>query len=176
LCCGYIGDCQGKGLMNPAPDARPCWNLSVCSRGASWLVILFGFLGLAGWVFEIDLFKNAFQGRPSIVPNTAIAFVLAGFSLLWSQSETARTTRRRTAQACALAVTLIGGLTLCEYVVHWKAGIDLWLFRESLSTAQTPMPGRPSFLSALNFFLLGLALLLLEIRNRSDCRPADLLA
>src|SRR6185369_5062388 len=52
----------------------------------------------------------------------------------------------------------------------------LWLFRESLSTAQTPMPGRPSFLSALNFFLLGLALLLLEIRNRSDCRPADLLA
>jgi len=69
-----------EGLMKTHPNSRLFSNLKSCSQGASWVVILFGCLGLAGWTFEIDPLKNVFHGLPSTVPNTAMAFVLAGFS------------------------------------------------------------------------------------------------
>src|SRR5205814_7333926 len=137
-------------------NSRLSLNLKFCSQAASWVVILFGCLGLVGWAFQIGTFKNVIQGLPSMVPNTAIAFVLAGLSLWLQRIETAKTTIRRTAQACALVVTLVGAITLGEYLFDWKAGIDQLLFRESLNKLQTPIPGRPAFLTALNFLFLGL--------------------
>src|ERR1043165_4479960 len=117
-------------------------NLKLYSGGASWVVALFGCFGLAGWTFKIGLWQAATLGLPSVAPNTDIAFVLAGFSLWLQRNEKAPTTTRRTAQACAFAVMLIGALTLSEYLFNWKAGIDQLFFRESLSELPTPFPGR----------------------------------
>src|SRR2546425_1329547 len=151
--------------MKAHPDSRLFSKLKSYSRGASWVAFLFGCLGLAGGTFGIDPLKNVFHSLPHMVPNTAMAFVLAGFSLWLQQAEAAGTATRRTAKAIALTVALVGALTLCEYLWDWNLGIDRLLFGKTLSKLQTSIAGRPSFLTALNFLFLGLALLLLDLKS-----------
>ena len=139
------------------------------------MVFLFGCLALVGCTFEIDSLKSVFQGLPSMVPNTAMAFMLAGLSLGLKRTESAGTVTRRTAKAFAVIVVLIGAFTLCEYLLDWEPGIDRLLFGETLSKLPTPIPGRPAFLTALNFLFLGLALLLLDLKSRYHSRPVELL-
>jgi len=40
--------------MNAHPDSSLFSNLKRCSHGASWVVILFGWCGLVGWIFELQ--------------------------------------------------------------------------------------------------------------------------
>ena len=40
--------------MNAQPDSSLFSNLKRCSHGASWVVILFGWCGLVGWIFELQ--------------------------------------------------------------------------------------------------------------------------
>src|SRR6266446_5670796 len=75
------GDREGKGLMEAHPNSRLFSSLKSCSKGAGLVLILFGGLCLVGWTFKIDPLKNVFHGLQFMVPNTAMAFVLAGFSL-----------------------------------------------------------------------------------------------
>ena len=135
--------------MNPIPPSALSAALRFTPRSASFVVISLGCLGLAGWTLELENFKTVFPGSPAMVPNTAVAVVLAGLSLWLVQSQSCGERTRRLGQACALAVTLIGAVTLCEYLFKWQAGIDQFLFRESLNKLSTPLPGRPSFLTAL---------------------------
>jgi PAS domain S-box-containing protein len=109
------------------------------------------------------------------MPNTAVALIMAGFSLWLLRTETAAMATRRIGQGFALGVALIGAITLAEYLFNWEAGIDQLLFRESLSKVQTRLAGRPSFLAALNSLLLGLALLLLDAKSRYHKRPVEIL-
>src|SRR5438093_10363744 len=129
--------------MKAHPIPRLFSTLKSCSQGASWVVFWIGCLGLVGWTFKIDPLKNVFHGLPSMVPNTAMAFALAGLSLSLQGTETAGRGTRRTAKAFAGIVALIGALTLCEYVLDWEPGIDRLLFGETLSKLPTPIPGRP---------------------------------
>ncbi|MBW4634217.1 MAG: PAS domain S-box protein [Iphinoe sp. HA4291-MV1] len=65
------------------------------------------------------------------------------------------------AQGCAIAVTTIGLLTLCQYLFGWDLGIDELLFRDSPQAVETSHPGRMGINSAVNFLLSGLALWLM---------------
>jgi PAS domain S-box-containing protein len=116
------------------------------------------------------------HGLPPMVPNTALSFILAGFALWLLRDESAGAVRRRLAQACALAITFSAALTMSEYLFDWNPGIDLWLFRESLSAAGTPIPGRPAILTATSFVLIGLALLLVDAKTRHVRRMVEGLA
>jgi len=68
----------------------------------------------------------------------------------------------------------LGLLTLSEYVVGWDLRIDQLLFQEPAGSAGTFHPGRMAPTTALNFVLLGLALLL-PLVGRAY-RPAQSLA
>jgi PAS domain S-box-containing protein len=122
-------------------------------------------------------------------PNTALAFVLAGLALVLlsgtpvsprlpaPQDELARQAGRAHAgQVFALLVALIGGLTLCEYLFSWQLGIDELLFKDDPNAAATLSPGRMAPSTAVNFLLLGLALVGIEWEPRRGLRPAELLA
>jgi len=161
--------------MEAHPHSRLYSKLKSCSQAVSWVACLFGCIELAGWTFKIDPLKNVFHGLPSMVPNTAMAFVLAGFSLWLQRTETAGVVTRRMAKAFAVMVALIGALTLCEYLFDWKPGIDQLLFGETLSQLSTPFPGRPAFLTSLNFLFLGLALLFLDLKSRYQRRAVEFL-
>jgi PAS domain S-box-containing protein len=63
---------------------------------------------------------------------------------------------------------MIGLLTLSQYLFNWNLGIDQLVFREIAGAVGTSHPGRMAPNTALNFLLLGLALLLLHRRTRRD--------
>ncbi len=149
--------------------------LKFLSRGASLAVILTGGLVLIGWALGIAALQSLLPGLPKMTANTALGLGLAGASLwLPQRKETSRQTRR-IAQACALAVILLGSLTLGEYLFGWDLGIDQLLFKDT--SVGATYPGRPSPHTALTLGLIGMALLLLDVETRrGDYRPAQFLA
>ena len=121
-------------------------------------------------------------------PNTALAFVLAGLALVLlsgtpvsprrpaPQNELARQARRaRAGRGFALFVTLIGGLTLCQFMFGWQLGIDELLFKDDPNAVATLIPGRMAPSTAVCFVLIGLALAGIEWEPRPGFRPAELL-
>ncbi|MEH1985364.1 MULTISPECIES: PAS domain-containing sensor histidine kinase [unclassified Nostoc] len=64
-------------------------------------------------------------------------------------------------QVCAIAVTTIAALTLCQYLFGWNLGIDELVFRDSPTSIATSHPGRMGLNTALNFILISVALQIL---------------
>ncbi|MEG4576856.1 PAS domain S-box protein [Microcoleus sp. N3A4] len=131
------------------------------SQLTSLLVIAIGCVVLLGWQFDISLLKSGFPGMTSTMKaNTALCFLLAGVSLRLLQYQRLTRLHYQIARGTAGLVFVIGLLTLSEYLFGWHLGIDEWLFRDVVSSA-TPYPGRMGVNTALNFVLMGVALLLL---------------
>src|ERR1041385_352838 len=145
-------------------DSRLPWNARRGTAVASLAVLLFGCLGLAGWVLQAPSWPSALERLPLLAPNTAVCFILTGLALWLQRTEEPGTARRRVAQGCAALAVVLGLLTVIEYLSGWEAGIDLWLFREALQKSQKVIPGRMAILTAVNFSLLGLALLRLDTK------------
>ena len=121
-----------------------------------------GFLVLVGWITDIPYLKSVLPSLPTMKPNTAFAFILAGVSLWILQREQTSQSTYRIGQACAAVVALAGMLTLSEYVLDWDLGFDQLLVKEPSGAVRTSHLGRMSPTTALNFFLIGCALLLLK--------------
>ena len=131
------------------------------SQVASRVVLAIGLLVLIGWLFDVSALKSVLPGSVTMKANTALAFLLAG-ATLWQATRAIQ--NRWAAQYIKLfplIIMLIGLLTLGEYVFNRDFGIDQLLFKDTL-TAPYLYPGRMSLVTALNFSLLGFALLLLS--------------
>lgn len=152
--------------MNNHSLPRPLTILKASSMAAGLVVVLVSSLVLLGWVFALPTLQYILPGLPKMVANTAATFVLAGLSLWLPQKTSAQAThqhrQRRLAQALALAVTLLGLLTLSQYLFGWNLSIDQLFFWDPAGTLETSIPGRPSPHTALAFVLIGCALLLLN--------------
>ncbi|MFB2967898.1 sensor histidine kinase [Aerosakkonema sp. BLCC-F183] len=137
------------------------------SRKAATTVLLIGCVVIAGWIFDIAILKSILPGLVSMKTNTAICFILSGTSLqLWHRAlkNIPRLPHLRIAAvACASLVISIGLLTLIQYSFNLNFGIDELFFKDNTSAVGTAYPGRMAPNTALNFFLLGSALLLLNI-------------
>lgn len=131
---------------------------------------------LVGWFFGIEPLKTVMPGFVAMKANTAFAFILAGVSLLLLAPMSANPSRARLGRLLALAVTLIGALTLGEEVFGWALGIDEFLVRDNDATRVfTSAPGRMAVSSTIAFSLLGLALLTLDWTWRRGIQFAELL-
>ncbi len=140
-------------------------------------VIAIGALVFAGWLFDLEPLKRVLPGLVAMKVNAALCFVLAGISLRLLAREPAgdraqETSGRRTQQARkaawgtaiavagAVVVALVGLLTLGEYLFNRDLGLDQLVLREEEGAIGTAAPGRMAPATALNFLLLGGALLL----------------
>ncbi|MEE8107473.1 MAG: response regulator [Planctomycetota bacterium] len=106
--------------------------------------------------------RTLIQVLPQFVPmqyNTALGFVFCGSGLLlhlfW---------KKRTAGAAGALATLVGGLTLVQYVGGISLGIDELLMKHDI-TVETSHPGRMAPNTAVCFTLVGLALALRSRRG-----------
>jgi PAS domain S-box-containing protein len=114
---------------------------------AASLAMAVGALVLVGWALDITALKSVLPGLIPMATNTAVGFILAG-AALWDvrQRDTGAPTSW-VATACAVAVTLIGLLTLPGYL-GWSLNVDQFQL------------GRMAPTTALNFLLLGCVLLI----------------
>jgi PAS domain S-box-containing protein len=142
---------------------------------ASAVTIVVGTLTLLGWLLNMPTFPSGLPGLAPNKVNAAIAFVLAGVAFWLLREEEAEPKARTLGQGCAAVVAAVGLLSLLEYLFHF--GMDQWLVRDATGPVQIPLhPSRLAVITALNFTLLGLSLLLLDVPAPRGRRLAQIFA
>ena len=126
------------------------------------VVILLAVAALVGWAFDNVTLRSLARGFASMKPNEAIAFLLLGTALWILRREDVDDSRRRLAHGAVSLAFAIGAFTLVEHATGWDPGFDQLVFRESEGSSWTSVPGRMAPSAAINFVLLGLALLRLD--------------
>ncbi|MEG5039015.1 MULTISPECIES: PAS domain S-box protein [unclassified Microcoleus] len=139
------------------------------SKKASIAVIAIGCTVLLGWIFDLQLLKSILPGLVTMKANSAVCFILGGFSLFIQQNRRAKLTARKYQKnhkllifGCSFLIILISLLTLVQYSFNVDLGIDKLLFKESYTLTSAGIPGRMAPNTAGAFLLLGTALLLLS--------------
>ncbi len=147
--------------MAPQLNLRLLSLYSSISRVAGSLVIVIGLLVLLGWLFNIPPLTRIRPDFAAMQANTALAFLLAGFSLWLAHIKHEKHWVDLIARGCAAFVALIGLLTLGQYVFSRDFGIDQLLVTDTQS-AENDYPGRMSPVTAVNLSVLGFVLLILD--------------
>ncbi|TSA16759.1 PAS domain S-box protein [bacterium] len=162
--------------MNQEVNNRLNMWISAFPRLAGAIAIAIGTTVIAGWIFDIELLKSLHPGMVSMKANAALAFILAGTSLLLLHSSAKSRQMKRVAQSLAMFIIVIGLLTSIEYTFGWNTGIDQLLFKDSAGAAGTLHEGRMPFSAAVSFVFFGTAILVLEVRTRRGNVPSQILA
>jgi signal transduction histidine kinase/ActR/RegA family two-component response regulator len=135
----------------------------IAARTGGVVLLILGILVLLGWLWKIALLTAFFPGPITMKPNTAIGFVFLGLALfLLTRYSKARSTQLWCA-ASATVVILVGLVTLSEYLFHSDLGIDQFLFKD---VVQSTYPGRMAHITAFNFCIAGLSVLLLALSEK----------
>jgi len=150
------------------PNLRLVSTFQSFARAAGAAVSVTGAVVLGGWLLDIAVLKSLSPGFVSMKANTALAMLLAGGALQVLSVGPSSQYMRFAALAAAFVVALIGILTLSEYLYGWNLEIDQLLFSEAPGAMGTSAPGRMAPTSAICFFLLGVSLLVLDVRR---CYP-----
>ena len=116
---------------------------------------------LCGWLFGSLLFAGIPKSLIPMAPSSALFFLILGGSLLLHLRSSGRQTARMVTSAAALVVAVVSAVIFADYVVDaFELNIEgLIPFATGKLAALTT--GRMSPISAANFSLAGLALLLL---------------
>ena len=145
------------------PSARAVTRLRAVTRAAALFAAAVGVLVFVGWLLDVRLFVQVLPGQVAMVPNTAIAFILAGLALWWRAGIDTRSSLYASGAAAAACV-LLGLLALAEYFSGLSFGIDELLFRDRAGLTGV-FPGRMAVLAAVSFVAIGSALFLSSLRR-----------
>ncbi len=163
-------------------EPKPSWlhaRLPQFASAAGWIAIGCGAAVLVGWQADVDRLKRIVPGLVSMNPLTAVAFMLAGVSLWLLRHPPGAAvpgTARRAGQLAAAAVAVIGLTKVLSYLGLIHPPIDQLLYSAKLELDGTTMPNRMAPNTALNFLLLGGALLTIDRAGPRGGRPGQLLA
>src|SRR5262245_825810 len=149
-----------------ADDHRLLRRCRAYSIGLLSLAFLIGAAGLLGWILDSELLKRIHPSLVTMKANTAVCLMLVAVSLFLIEDKEASTGKRRISQLLAAIVGIVGLVTLSEHLFGWNTGLDQLLFHESPREAGLSFPGRMGVAACLNFLLLGIALLFLNVRSR----------
>jgi len=161
--------------MEPTTTQRYESRLIFFSKFSGILSAVVGVAVLIGWALDIPAVKSVLPGLVTMKANTALCFIFIGISmLLWYTGRTSGA-RRLLAQSAGGIVALVGLITLCEYLFGWNAGIDQILFKDDAAAVLTFSPGLMAFNTALNFMIIGIALIILDVQNKRGYWPSQTL-
>src|SRR5690349_10236185 len=138
------------------------------SKYSAVLVTLLGGVVLTGWAFHLPTLKVIIPGQVAIKANTAACFILIGLALwLVVEEKEAGRYRREVSRCLALMVSVIGLLSFLEVWYGWDLGIDQLLFTAGAEDIPGSVrPGLMSGITAIDFCLLGIMIVLLDARAR----------
>ena len=133
----------------------------------SCLAIATGIVVILGWALNILILKQIIPGFSNMVFNTALCFVLLGGALLTTQY-----THRKYWNIAYLLLTfsgtLIGVVTLLQFIFHFNAGIDELFVKDTEKVSPTHLfLGRMAFNSAICITIFGSGLLILALKKRT---------
>jgi two-component system, sensor histidine kinase and response regulator len=123
---------------------------------------------LVGWTLAVGDFRGVLPGPVAMNPLSAVGLLLAGVSAWLLQDERADGRVRWISRACALVVGIVGLSRLIQVLFGLEPGIDQILFPGKLASeaASTGFPNRMAPDTALDFVLIGGALLFLDSQTR----------
>lgn len=134
-----------------------------CLSQLSLLVISIGILVVIGWVFDFPLVKSIFPGQATMKFNTAIGFILIGFSFYLTVNEKYKFLTR----LFSFLVLGLGVATLYENIFQVGLGIDELVVRDTETSSNgIYYPGQPAPSTALCFILIGSAIGCLNSKKR----------
>ena len=159
-----------RPIRTSAGQAAPAKADPDVARGLSQFIavtsgvsVAVGLLGLCGWMLRVPVLKSVIPGQVVIKSNAAVCLVLIGLSLwLLRKVDDWPLPRARElgGQVLAALTATVGLLSLTEHALGWDLGIDQLLFQETAGDAIGSLrPGLMAPITAMNFLLLGLALL-----------------
>jgi PAS domain S-box-containing protein len=124
------------------------------------ITILSGLLIIIGWFTHSDFLRTLVQGQLKAKFNVALGFVFSSIALLLLYYPGKSNSRKKAPVVLAVLVSLLGLLTLLEYISGINFGIDEFFVKDELPATTGYYAGRMSPLSALNFLLIGFSLFL----------------
>jgi len=136
------------------------------SSRLGFVVMAIGVLVMLGWAFSIEVLKRVFPTEGTMKPNTALGMILLGGALGVLMKSGASDMARKIGRVAAVLATLIGAVTGVEYLSGSDFGLSDLIFEEPAGP-YLARPGRMDPAGALNFVILGMAVLWLE---RANCR------
>jgi PAS domain S-box-containing protein len=151
-------DSQVEDISRHAPRFRQA------SQAIAVIVAVCGVVVVCGWIFHLPAVTAIQPAFVSMKFNTALSFVCLG-AALWMSGNDQHRFARGTLGFC---VAGIGGFTLAEYAFRRVPNIDQLFLRDT--RADTPYPGRMAIATAVCFLLLGMAVLLLEVKRARRLR------
>ncbi|MGH7460454.1 MAG: PAS domain-containing protein, partial [Longimicrobiales bacterium] len=141
------------------------------------IAIVVSALTLLGWATGNQRLVRVFSDGGAMVPIAALGVLACALSLLLLHPEQGQSAGRRRAGRVLAGLAALAGLTVAiDYVSPARLQFDLLLFPQALLEFSHGQPPRPSPLTAINLFLTGCALLLLNVETRRGFRPAQILA
>ncbi len=138
------------------------------------LMILIALLILFGWQFDVEPFKRPFQNGGTMNPVSAICFILTGITFLIARH--APENRQLTYAGYVLAglVSLTGFIKLLSFAGVINLRIDSFLFTDKLpDSGPSPLMAANT---AINFFLVGLALIFSQRSSKSLREAANVIS
>lgn len=124
------------------------------------IVCLIGIMVLCGWVLDITVFKSLLSNYIPMKPVSACCFILIGITLLLQHSPNAKW-KLITGKILSGIIILIGLMTSFEFFSGINFHVNAWVM-DAISTSM-PLDGRPAQWAILNFILIGVSLLLIDI-------------
>lgn len=159
--------------MQLPPDIRLQQRLQKWSKYLNAAIIVIAFLVLAGWQFNINLFKHPVPGQVAMNPVTAVAFIMSGISLRLYINNS----YKKVAFLFALVVLLVGLSVLGSIALRFDFKIDTLLFTKKLLPDDAgSFPNRMAPNTAFCFALTGASLLLYREENKHTHKPSHYLA
>ena len=149
---------KGYNAVNARLRHR-CLNLS---RSLAVSAAAFPLLTAIGWYADVPVLRSLHPALPAMQPNTAFALVLAAIAIPFVGDHRRASRRFSIPAVVGLVISLIGLITLTEYVFS----VDLWIDRLFLTDAMAAglRAGRPSPQTAVNCALLGAGIVLHDVR------------
>ncbi len=132
---------------------------------ASAFAVCIGILVLIGWSFDLEPLKRVLPGLVAMNPATAALFILTGLALASALRSRSLVTGVL-GKVLSAIVVMAAASELLEFAGICRSPIDEVLFAAKLSEMQDGLANRMAPNTALNFFLAGLSVLLLDTRGR----------
>jgi hypothetical protein len=130
---------------------------------ASGFAACIGIFVLIGWSLDLEPLKRVLPGFVAMNPATAALFILTGVALASALRSRSLVTGVM-GKVLSAIVMLAAASELLEFAGISRSPIDEVLFPAKLSEMQDGLPNRMAPNTALNFFLAGLSVLLLDTR------------